>query len=125
MPKMFPGIYADGSRANEFPPQFHCLFGAGTFDAGAENTRFEGFVTSQSRITRAFTWNREFMQSEFDAPPGLLHERAEAAGREGSVRFQHDITRLREAARFKSLDEDFAALPGNMRGSTLTNSADD
>ena len=65
------------------------------------------------------------MQSEFDAPPGLLIERAEAAGREGSVRFQHDITRLREAARFKSLDEDFAALPGNMRGSTLTNSADD
>ena len=123
--RMLPRAGVDGVLVTGFMPQLQDLLGEGSFDAGAENTRYAALLRSPSRLAAAFGGSWRGLQEELPDRPGVLSHGAQAAGRD-TANVQRELTGLREAARFSMLDTPFGPyllmICAGQRGSTLTGS---
>jgi hypothetical protein len=112
---MISRLSADGAVVTGFLQPLEPLLGAGSFDNGTEDSRFEILLESGGRLAGELRFAWEGMQAEIGEPAGALRESVRAAGR-GVARVQRELTGLREAARFQRLDVSIRALPsGDMR----------
>ena len=110
IPRMLPRTSADGDVCPGFMPQLVDLLGPGSFDAGAEDTRFATFLSGRSRLAGALRNSWEGLRAELPDTPGALRQGAEAAGN-GCANLQRELTGLRETSRFRQLDVSIRALP--------------
>ena len=110
LPRMIPWTSEDGSPGTGFMPQLEPLLGRGSFDAGAEDTRFAVLPRTGSRLGAALRGSWDDLRSELPDTPGVLRCAAEAADA-GCTNLRRDFTKLRETSRFNTLDVSIRALP--------------
>jgi hypothetical protein len=99
-----------------FLPGLAPVFGGGSFDAGAEESRFAGLLLSASPLGTALSLQWAWMQQEVGEDPGGVLEASVASAGVGVPKVQRALTLQREARRFQSLDVQIRDLAvGDMR----------
>ena len=120
LPRMIDSKDSKGNITPGFMSSLEPLLGAGSFDHGKEETRFEHLVSSESLLGRRFeqTWSKlqnEVSQDQDAAPEqGMLSKPSIAAGWLGTSivgKGQRRLTREREDARFLRLQQEINELP--------------
>ncbi|CAE8642970.1 unnamed protein product [Polarella glacialis] len=104
VPLMLDSLGPDGVCRQGFLPQLLQMFGAGSFDAGAEESRFAFLLSSGCSLGSALAVHWSALKAELgEHCDGALLTAASAAGA-GIDKVQRNLTHLREAYRFRQLD---------------------
>jgi hypothetical protein len=111
VPRLIGAIEKNGVAREGFLPQLESMLGAGSFDNGREDSRFQYMISCDCHLGQALARHWAELQASLgDEPDGVLRTDAAGAGKD-SARLQHDITLQREAVRAQALDVLVRSLP--------------